>query len=118
MGLFDDVLTFIGGIWDKACGIGSFLTENPDALAFLVLFVVTIAAAVFVVISREVVHSVFYLALTSVCIAITYFFLEAEFVAIVQLMVYVGAVTIVFAFSIMLTRTKIMAKKGGDGDEV
>ena len=117
MGFFEDVISMIGGIWDKICEVGSFLLNNPDALAFLILFAITILSAVFVVISTEVVHSAFYLALTSVCVAATYFFLEAEFVAIVQIMVYVGAVTIVFAFSIMLTRTKIMVKKGGDGDE-
>ena len=117
MGLFDDVLSFFGGIWDKAAGIGGFLLENPDAIAFLILFAITVVSAVFVVISSEVVHSAFYLALTATCVAMVYFFLEAEFVAIVQLMVYVGAVTIVFAFSIMLTRSKIMVKRGGGGDE-
>jgi NADH-quinone oxidoreductase subunit J len=117
MGLFDDVLAFFGGIWDKLCETGGFLLENPDALAFLILFAITAVSAIFVVISTEVVHSVFYLALTAVCVAMTYFFLEEEFVAIVQLLIYVGAVTIVFALSIMLTRTSIMAEKGGDGDE-
>ncbi|MBR2093724.1 MAG: NADH-quinone oxidoreductase subunit J, partial [Candidatus Methanomethylophilaceae archaeon] len=42
--------------------------------------------------------------------------LEAEFVGVIQLLVYVGAITILFAFSIMLTRRKIM-NKGGDSDE-
>ena len=115
--VFDDILSFFGGIWDKISELGAFFMENPDALAFLIVFAITVASAIFVVISSEVVHSVFYLALTATCVAITFFFLEAEFVAIVQLLVYVGAVTIVFALSIMLTRTTIMEEKGGDGDE-
>ena len=42
--------------------------------------------------------------------------LEAEFMAIIQMFVYVGAITILFAFSIMLTRRYIM-KSGGDTDD-
>ncbi|MDO5862484.1 MAG: NADH-quinone oxidoreductase subunit J [Thermoplasmata archaeon] len=45
-----------------------------------------------------------------------YFFLEAEFIGVIQILVYVGAITILFAFSIMLTRRYIM-KKEGDSDE-
>ena|GEM_PF-347213 len=116
MGIISDIDTAIGNIGESLSGVLTFMINNPDAIAFLIVFAVTIASAIFVVISQEVVHSAFYLALTTVCVAITYFFLEAEFVAIVQLMVYVGAVTIVFAFSIMLTRSKIMEGKGGDED--
>lgn len=101
----------INGFWDVLHYIG----DNPDAVAFMVLAAITVASAVFVVMSKEVVHSAFYLALTFVCVAITYFFLNAEFIGVVQLMVYVGAITIMFAFSIMLTRRKIMEK--GDADE-
>jgi NADH-quinone oxidoreductase subunit J len=101
----------INGFWDVLHYIG----DNPDAVAFMVLAAITVASAVFVVMSKEVVHSAFYLALTFVCVAITYFFLNAEFIGVVQLMVYVGAITIMFAFSIMLTRRTIMEK--GDADE-
>jgi len=61
-----------------------------------------------------VVHSALYLALTFVGVALVYFFLNAEYMAVIQLMVYVGAVTILFAFSIMLTRRNMV---GGDSDE-
>ena len=114
MSIISDLDSFVSGAGDGLSGVLTFMINNPDAIAFLIVFAITIASAIFVVISSDVVHSAFYLALTTICVAITYFFLEAEFVAIVQLMVYVGAVTIVFAFSIMLTRTKIMQKKGGD----
>jgi len=100
IGLFWDILNFIG--------------ENPDAVAFIALAAITIASAIFVVISDEVVHSAFYLALTFVCVAVTYFFLQAELIGVVQIMVYVGAVTIMFAFSIMLTRRTIMKRRDSD----
>jgi NADH-quinone oxidoreductase subunit J len=110
------VNSIIQSVTDGISSVALFMLNNPDAIAFLIIFTMAIASAVFVVISDEVVHSAFYLALTTICVAITYFFLEAEFVAIVQLMVYVGAVTVLFAFSIMLTRSKIM-KTRGDEDE-
>jgi len=117
MGIGETIGSFIDGIIGLFWSIINYVGDNPDAAAFIALAAITIASAIFVVISDEVVHSAFYLALTFVCVAITYFFLRAEFIGVVQLMVYVGAITIMFAFSIMLTRRSIMGKKGGDGDE-
>jgi len=116
MGLGSSIGSFIDSIIGLFWDILHYAGENPDAVAFIVLAAITIASAIFVVISDEVVHSAFYLALTFVCVAVTYFFLQAEFIGVVQLMVYVGAITIMFAFSIMLTRRTIMEKKG-DSDE-
>lgn len=81
---------------------------GADTFFFLIAAIITVAAAFMVVYSKEVVHSAFYLALAFVGVAATYFFLNAEYMAVIQLMVYVGAITIMFAFSIMLTRRKIM----------
>ena len=105
--LFDSIVAFFMDILD-------YMWANPDAVAFIVLAAITILSAVFVVISEEVVHSAFYLALVFVCVAVVYFFLEAEFMGVVQLMVYVGAITIMFAFSIMLTRRRIMMESDDD----
>jgi len=116
MSFTSDVVSIFKGIVDGVVNFANYLWDNPDLIAFIALAALTIAAAIFVVISDEVVHSAFYLALTFVCVAVTYFFLEAEFIGVVQLMVYVGAITILFAFSIMLTRRTIM-NKGGDDDE-
>ena len=110
------VVSIYDGIMNHLTNIWEFVAANPDALAFVVLAAITILSAVFVVISEEVVHSAFYLALTFVCVAAVYFFLEAEFMGVVQLMVYVGAITIMFAFSIMLTRRTIMIKESGDDE--
>ncbi|MDR2866052.1 MAG: NADH-quinone oxidoreductase subunit J [Methanomassiliicoccaceae archaeon] len=114
MGVLDKFASWLGGVIDGAWDFLGYLLDNLDMVAFLCIIVIAVASAVFVVISKEAMHSAFYLALTTVCVAITYFFLEAEFVGIVQLMVYTCAVTIVFAFSIMLTRSKIM---GDESDE-
>lgn len=93
-----------------------YLCKNPDVIGFSVVSLVAIVAALYVVTSKEIMHSAFYLALVFVCVAITYYFLEAEFIGAVQLIVYVGAITILFAFSIMLVRRTIMSKKGDDDE--
>ena len=85
--------------------------NNMDAVAFVILAVIAILAALKVVTSKEIMHSAFYLALVFTCVAVTYYFLNAELVGVVQMMVYVGAITILFAFSIMLTRRTIVGEE-------
>jgi NADH:ubiquinone oxidoreductase subunit 6 (subunit J) len=106
----------IGDIWNGLIDVLHYIWSNGDLVAFLVLAGIAIAAAVYVVTDREIVHSAFYLALVFVCVGFTYFFLEAEFIGVIQILIYVGAITILFAFSIMLTRRYIM-KTGGDNNE-
>ena len=97
------------------CGeaFNTFAT-NLDAFAFVVLMIIAIWAAILVVTSKEVMHSAFYLALVFTCVAATYFFLNAELIGVIQMMVYVGAITILFSFSVMLTRRTI---KGSDDEK-
>lgn len=103
---------------DNVCNffldIIKYLCDNPDVIGFAVIALIAVVAALYVVTSKEIMHSAFYLALVFVCVAATYFFLEAEFIGVIQVIVYVGAITILFAFSIMLTRRKIM---GGGSNE-
>lgn len=106
--IYDNICKFLG---DTA----NYLIENTDVIGFAVIALIAIVAALYVVTSKEVMHSAFYLALVFVAVAATYYFLEAEFIGVIQLIVYVGAITILFAFSIMLTRRTIMS--GGDKDE-
>ena len=81
---------------------------DADLAAFLILSVVEIAAAYLVVSSKRLVHSVFWLSVTLVTIGAIYILLRAEFVGLVQILVYAGAVPVLFLFGIMLTRRKIM----------
>lgn len=109
-------MEILNTIWDGFCNIMGYLWTNSDLVAFVVLAGIAIAACIYVVTAKEVVHSAFYLALAFVCVAVTYFFLEAEFIGVIQMLVYVGAITILFAFSIMLTRRYIMRTED-DSDE-
>ena len=63
----------------------------------------TLLFALLVVTSRSIFHSAIYLALALIGIACVYLYLDAEFMAIVQILIYVGAIVTLFIFTIMLT---------------
>jgi len=73
-------------------------------IVFYILAAVTIGAALAVVSLRNIVHSAFYLVLLFVGVAGIYVLLQADFLAAVQILVYAGAVAILLAFGVMLTR--------------
>ena len=76
---------------------------------FIILSIITLGAAVAVVTSKNLFHSALFLILSFVGVAGLYILLEAGFLAVVQIMVYVGAISILIIFAIMLTR-RLMAK--------
>ena len=71
-------------------------------IGFLVLALVMIASAVFTVTARKPVHSVIGLLVNFVALAATYLTLHAEFLAVIQIIVYSGAILILFVFVIAL----------------
>jgi len=79
-----------------------------ELLLWLVFAVATLVSALLVISSKEIVHSVIALATCFISVACLYIMLSAEFVAIVQILVYVGAVVVVILFGIMLTKREIM----------
>ena len=108
MGAIWDAIVWV---WNGLCDFGGYTLANLDLVAFLILAAVTILAALYVVHDKEVMHSAFYLALVFFCVGLFYFFLEAEFIGVIQMLVYVGAITILFAFCVMLTRRYIVTKE-------
>jgi NADH-quinone oxidoreductase subunit J len=81
-------------------------------VAFWILAAAMVTAAIGVVRSQNVVHAALYLVVVMAGAAAQYILLAAEFVAWVQVIIYIGAVIILFLFGIMLTR----APMGGDSD--
>ena len=81
---------------------------GADVVAFVVLSAAEIFAAVMVVTARKLVHNVFWLAMTLITIAGIYVLFHAELIALIQIIVYAGAVPVLMLFGIMLTRRKIM----------
>ena len=79
-----------------------------DLVAFLILSFVEIATSVLVITSRRLVRSALWLATSLVTMGAIYLLLRAEFVAMVQILVYAGAVPVLVLFGIMLTRKRIM----------
>jgi NADH-quinone oxidoreductase subunit J len=72
-----------------------------------VLAVVGGIAAVRLVTSRNVVHAALYLVVALAMVAGTYLLLAAEFLAWVQVLIYVGAIVVLLLFSLMLTKAPI-----------
>lgn len=73
-----------------------------NILFFLFLCVAAISA-LFLLFSKNILYSAFSLALTLLCIAALYVFLSAEFLAVAQIMIYVGGIIVLMIFGIMLT---------------
>jgi len=76
---------------------------NLYDLIFYLFAIITLVSAVLVVSSKSIVHSAFYLLFTFFGVAGIYALLGADFVAIVQLLVYVGGILILLLFGVMLT---------------
>lgn len=68
---------------------------------------VLIFAALMVIFSRHIMHSALYLAVTFLCVAAFFVMLKAEYLAVVQIMIYIGAVVVMILFALMMTRMKI-----------
>ena len=81
---------------------------DGELVAFVVLSAIEIFAAIMVVTAKKLVHAVFWLALTLVTIGGIYLLFLSEFLFLIQILVYAGAVPVLFLFGIMLTRRKIM----------
>ncbi|MFZ4514771.1 MAG: NADH-quinone oxidoreductase subunit J [Acidimicrobiia bacterium] len=83
-------------------------------VAFWIIAVAMAGAAIGVVRSQNVVHAALYLVAVLAGSAAQFLLLAAEFVAWVQVIVYIGAVVVLFLFGIMLTRAPMRA--AGDVD--
>ena len=73
-------------------------------IAFWILAVVAIASALGVVLIRDLFRAALLLAVVFVAVAGFFVLMSAEFLAVVQVLIYVGAISVLFIFAIMLTR--------------
>ena len=71
---------------------------------FLLLSLIVVGSALLVVTTRNMVHAALWLVVTLGAIAGVYLVLAAEFVAWVQVLIYVGAVVVLLLFALMLTK--------------
>jgi NADH:ubiquinone oxidoreductase subunit 6 (subunit J) len=78
------------------------------SIIFYLIAALIIFTALKMVLSTNLVHSTLFMAATFFCIAMIYILLNADYLAIVQIMVYVGAISILFIFGVMLTKRSSM----------
>ena len=90
------------------------LAEN---IAFGVLALVMGVSALRVVTAKNIVHAALYLVVVLAGVAGIFILLAAEFLAIVQILVYIGAIVVLFLFGIMLTRAPIGKSNELDNDQ-
>jgi NADH-quinone oxidoreductase subunit J len=78
---------------------------NAQSIAFFISSVFILGGALGVVTSRNLVHSAAYLTLSLFGVAGFFVLLSAPFLAAVQVLVYIGAISILIIFAVMLTRS-------------
>ena len=81
-------------------------------IAFGIIAALMIFGALRVVTAKNVVHAALWLVLVLAGVAAQYVLAAAEFVAVSQVLVYIGAVMVLFLFGIMLTRAQIGGERG------
>jgi NADH-quinone oxidoreductase subunit J len=79
------------------------LDDTGIVVAFYVIAVSTVLCALMVAFVRELVQATLFLALTFVGVAGIYIVLAADFVAVAQVLIYAGAISVLMTFAVMLT---------------
>ncbi|MFI2370501.1 NADH-quinone oxidoreductase subunit J [Streptomyces sp. NPDC018833] len=84
-----------------------FLSPTGVEIAFLLVGLATLGAALITVTTRQLVHAALWLVVTLGGLAVEYLLLTAEFIAWVQVLIYVGSVVVLLLFGLMLTKAPI-----------
>ena len=83
-----------------------------NSVAFILIAILTLAAALAAATLQKLMHAALSFALAFVGIAAFFFLLGAEFVGLVQVFVYIGAVAVLIVFTILLTRRDVEKDRG------
>ncbi|MFE4868889.1 NADH-quinone oxidoreductase subunit J [Streptomyces sp. NPDC056682] len=84
-----------------------FLSPSGVEIAFLLVGIATLGAAVMTVTTKQLVHAALWLVVALGGLAVEYLLLTAEFIAWVQVLIYVGSVVVLLLFGLMLTKAPI-----------
>lgn len=90
--------------------IGDFL----QMAVFALLAIITIFFAISVVIARDVVRAGLALIMCMFGVAAFYILLNAQFLGVIQVLVYIGAIGVLILFAVMLTKHEIGGEPGED----
>lgn len=83
-----------------------------ELLVFIVVAIITLMFSVMTVTVKDVVHAAMSLLASMFGVAMFYVLLKAQFLGVVQVLVYIGAVGVLILFAVMLTTKEI----GGSND--
>jgi NADH-quinone oxidoreductase subunit J len=83
-----------------------------NSVAFILIAILTLAAALAAASLPKLIHAALSFAVTFVGVAAFFFLLGAEFVGLVQVFVYIGAVAVLIVFTILLTRRDVGKDRG------
>jgi NADH-quinone oxidoreductase subunit J len=83
---------------------------TADQIIFLLCALLILGSALLVVTTRKLIHAAMWLVSALFGVAILYAILQAGFLAVVQVVVYIGAIAVLFIFAIMLTRKELLDK--------
>ncbi|MFE2600870.1 NADH-quinone oxidoreductase subunit J [Streptomyces sp. NPDC059396] len=84
-----------------------FLSPTGVEITFLLVGLVTLGAAMVTVTTRQLVHAALWLVMALGGLAVEYLLLTAEFIAWVQVLIYIGSVVVLLLFGLMLTKAPI-----------
>ncbi|MFC9583865.1 NADH-quinone oxidoreductase subunit J [Streptomyces yangpuensis] len=84
-----------------------FLSPTGVEIAFLLVGLATFGAALVTVTTKQLVHAALWLVVALGGIAVEYLLLTAEFIAWVQVLIYLGSVVVLLLFGLMLTKAPI-----------
>ena len=77
---------------------------TPLQIVFILVAAMTLGSAILVVTTRNLVHAALWLVVALFGVAVMYVLLNAGFLAVAQVVIYIGAIAILMIFAIMLTR--------------
>ena len=77
-----------------------------ETIGFYTLSVLILGLAVLVVTAKNTVHSILFLVMNFLCVAVLYVVLQAEFLAVIQVLVYAGGIVVLYLIVVMLVNLK------------
>jgi NADH-quinone oxidoreductase subunit J len=80
---------------------------TAEKIIFLLTGLLILGSALMVVVTRRLLHAALWLVASLFGVAVLYGILRANFLAVVQVVVYIGAIAILFIFAVMLTRKEL-----------
>jgi len=83
---------------------------TADQIIFLLCAALILGSALMTVTTRKLIHAALWLVAALFGVAILFAILQAGFLAVVQVVVYIGAIAILFIFAVMLTRRVVLDK--------